>query len=73
MGVYNNLMKQKLRDRKLQVWLDNDEFNFLESYSRENHLTISELIRYWIHQSMKKDGKIKDVSIDTKIKTRRSK
>jgi len=66
-------MKEKLRDRKLQVWLDNDEFNFLERFSRGNHLTISELIRYWIHQSMKKEGLLKDISVETKIKSRRSK
>jgi len=36
-------------------------------------MTASELIRYWIHQSMKKEGLLKDISIDTKIKARRSK
>ena len=49
-------MKEKLKDKKLQVWLDSLEFNFLQNYSKTNHFTVSELIRGWIHEVMKKTG-----------------
>jgi len=38
-------MREKLKDKRLQVWLDTDEFDSIQNYSRKNHLTISELIR----------------------------
>jgi hypothetical protein len=50
------------------VWLHEKEFDYLNKYAEDNLLTASELIRYWIHQSMKKEGLLKDMSIDTKIK-----
>ena len=57
-------MRWRLKDRKLQMWVDSDEFGFLQEYSRENHLTISELIRGWIHEVMKREGyKIKEPSL----------
>ena len=57
-------MKMKLKDRKLQVWIDSDEFDFLQEYGRKNHLTVSELIRGWIHEVMKREGyEIKEPSL----------
>jgi hypothetical protein len=49
-------MREKLKDRKLQMWVDSDQFSFLQRYSKRNHLTISELIRGWIHEVMKREG-----------------
>jgi hypothetical protein len=49
-------MRDRLKDRKLQIWVDSDEFSFLQKYSKKNHLTISELIRGWIHEVMKREG-----------------
>jgi hypothetical protein len=49
-------MRNKLKDKRLQMWVDSDEFGFLLKYSKKNHLTISELIRGWIHEVMKREG-----------------
>jgi hypothetical protein len=49
-------MREKLKDKKLQLWVDSDEFSFLQEYSKRNHLTISELVRGWIHEVMKREG-----------------
>jgi len=49
-------MRDKIKDKRLQVWLDTDEFDCLQKYARKNHLNISELIRGWIHEIMKREG-----------------
>ncbi len=49
-------MRSRLKDRKLQLWVDLEEFSFLQEYSKKNHLNISELIRGWIHEVMKREG-----------------
>ncbi len=67
------MREKRIRTRLFQVWLHSKELEFINNYAEENLMTASELIRFWIHQSMKKEGKLKDISIDTKIKTRRSK
>ncbi len=64
---------KRIRTKLFNVWLNEKEFEYITNYAEENLLTASELIRHWIHQSMSKEGKLKDVSIDTKIKPRRSK
>jgi len=66
-------MRDKIKDKRLQVWLDTDEFDSLQKYARKNHLTISELIRGWIHEVMKKEGyEIKEPLLpERKIKSRR--
>jgi len=57
-------MRDKIKDKRLQVWLDTDEFDCLQKYARKNHLTMSELIRGWIHEVMKREGyKIKEPSL----------
>lgn len=60
-------MREELKDRKLQMCVDSDEFRFLQKYSKRNHLTISELIRGWIHEVMKREGyEIKEPSLPEK-------
>ena len=62
-------MRQKrIRTRLFRVWLHSKELEYITDYSEENFLNASELIRYWIHQSMKKEGFLKDISINTKPK-----
>jgi len=64
---------KRLRTKRINVWLHEKELEFLNGYSENHLMTVSELVRYWIRQSMEKEGKLKDISIDTKIKSRRSK
>jgi len=46
-----------MSDRKrMQVWLDQVEYKFIQRYAKENHLMVSELIRGWIHEIMKREG-----------------
>ena len=46
-----------MSDRKrMQVWLDQVEYKFIQGYAKENHLMVSELIRGWIHEIMKREG-----------------
>jgi len=65
-------MRDKIKDKRLQVWVDTDEFDCLQKYARKNHLTISELIRGWIHEVMKREGyEIKEPLLPEKPKKRR--
>ena len=62
-------MRQKrLRTKLFRVWLHEKELEYITNYAEDNLLSASELIRYWIHQSMKKEGLLKDISINTKPK-----
>ncbi len=49
-------MRNKLKERKLQVWVDSHEMKSLRTYAENNHLTVSELVRGWIHEVMKSQG-----------------
>ena len=60
--------QKRLRTKLFHVWLHPKELEYITNYAEENLLTASELIRYWIHQSMKKEGLLKDISINTKPK-----
>ena len=73
MEVYYTSMRYKIKDKRLQLWVDTDEFDCVQKYARKNHLTISELIRGWIHEVMKREGyEIKEPLLpETKIKKRR--
>ena len=62
-------MRQKrIRTNLFQVWLHPKEFEFLNSYAEANMLTASELIRFWIHQAMRKEGLAEEIYIQTKPK-----
>jgi len=60
--------QKRLRTKLFHVWLHKRELDYITNYAEENLLSASELIRYWIHQSMKKEGLLKDISINTKPK-----
>ncbi len=57
---------KRFRPNLIHVYLHPEEDKFVKKYAERNYLSVSELIRYWIHQSMKKEGLLKDVSINTK-------
>ena len=40
----------------IHIYLPEQEDKFLKKYAEENLLTVSELIRGWIHEVMKKEG-----------------
>jgi len=61
---------KRLRTKRINVWLHEKELEFLNGYSENHLMTVSELVRYWIHQSMKKEGLLKDISIITKPKNK---
>jgi len=62
------MQQKRIRTRLFRVWLHSKELEYISTYAAKNLLSASELIRYWIHQSMKKEGLLKDISIDTKPK-----
>lgn len=49
-------MANRFRNKLIHIYLHADEDNFLKSYSEKNYLSVSELIRGWIHEVMKKEG-----------------
>ena len=56
----------------MQVWLDSEEMEFVHKYANENHLMVSELIRGWIHEVMKREGyEIKEPSLPEPSKTKK--
>ena len=62
------MQQKRIRTRLFRVWLHTKELEYITNYAKDNLLSASELIRYWIHQSMKKEGLLKDISINTKPK-----
>ena len=51
-------MRNKIKHKRFQVWLDQIELDFVYKYAAENHMTGSELIRGWIHEVMKREDYI---------------
>ena len=52
----------------MQVWLDEIEYEFVQGYAKNNHLMVSELIRGWIHEVMRREGfEIKEPSLPERI------
>lgn len=66
-------MAKRFRPKLIHIYLHPNEDKFLRKYAEKNYLTISELIRGWIHEAMKHDGfEINQPSLP-KSKSRRSK
>ncbi|MGH7799352.1 MAG: hypothetical protein ACREOW_01825 [Thermodesulfobacteriota bacterium] len=63
----------RLRPKLIHVYLHLEEDKFLREYAERNYLSVSELIRGWIHEVMKREGyEIKEPSLpERKSKKRR--
>ena len=40
----------------IHIYLHPEEDKFIKDYAKQNFLTVSELIRGWIHETMKLEG-----------------
>jgi len=49
-------MAKRFRPNLIHIYLHPDEDEFLKSYAEKNYKTVSELIRGWIHEVMKREG-----------------
>jgi len=53
---YTNMTNKRLRTKMFQVWLHQNEYEFLIAYSEKNMMTASETVRGWLHEVMKREG-----------------
>lgn len=49
-------MAKRFRPNMIHIYLHPDEDNFVKKYAEDNYVTVSELIRGWIHEVMKIEG-----------------
>ncbi len=57
MGIYYiPMIEKRLRDKKMHIWLSNQEKDFLADYSSKALMTSSEVVRSLIKQLMKQEG-----------------
>jgi len=49
-------MAKRLRPNLIHIYLHPDEDKFLKNYAEKNYLTVSELVRGWLHEVMKIEG-----------------
>ncbi|MEQ9617827.1 MAG: hypothetical protein RIG61_01475 [Deltaproteobacteria bacterium] len=49
-------MPKRFRPKLIHIYLHEDEDHFLRKYAEDNYLSVSELIRGWIHEVMKTKG-----------------
>ena len=62
-------MTTRLRPKLIHIYLHEEEDKFLKKYASENLLSVSELIRGWTHEVMKREGyKLNEPSL---IKTKK--
>jgi len=55
---------KRLRPNLIHIYLHPEEDKFVKEYAERNYLSVSELIRGWIHEVMKRDGyKIKEPAL----------
>jgi len=60
--IYMN--PKRLRPNLIHIYLHPEEDKFVKEYAERNYLSVSELIRGWIHEVMKRDGyKIKEPAL----------
>ncbi|MEX1000146.1 MAG: hypothetical protein WD000_09375 [Thermodesulfobacteriota bacterium] len=63
-------MTKRFRPKLIHIYLHEEEDKFIKKYSEKNYLTVSELVRGWIHEVMKReDFDIKEPSLPEKSKT----
>ena len=55
---------KRFRPNLIHIYLHPEEDKFIKQYAEQNFLTVSELIRGWIHETMKREGyKINEPSL----------
>jgi len=55
---------KRLRPNLIHIYLHPEEDKFVKNYAERNYLSVSELIRGWIHEVMKREGyEIKEPSL----------
>lgn len=58
---------KRLRPNLIHIYLHSEEDKFVKNYAERNYLSVSELIRGWIHEVMKREGyEIKEPSLPEK-------
>ncbi len=63
--IYMN--PKRLRPNLIHIYLHSEEDKFVKNYAERNYLSVSELIRGWIHEVMKREGyEIKEPSLPEK-------
>jgi len=53
---YINMKPNRFRPNLIHVYLHPEENMFVRKYAESNFLSVSELIRGWIHECMKREG-----------------
>jgi len=49
-------MTKRFRSKLIHIYVHPEEDKFLKSYAEKNFLTVSELIRGWMREVMKREG-----------------
>lgn len=62
-------MIKRFRSNLIHIYLHPEENKFIKHYAEKNYLSVSELIRGWIHEVMKREGYvIKEPSLPESVK-----
>jgi len=62
----------RLRPNMIHIYLHPEEDKFIKDYAGKNYLTVSELIRGWIHEAMKREGyDIREPTLPESSKTKK--
>jgi hypothetical protein len=71
--LYIYMTPNRFRAKLIHIFLHEDEDRFVKEYASKNYLTVSELVRGWMHEVMKREGyEIKEPSMpEKKTKSRR--
>lgn len=65
-------MAKRFRPNMIHIYLHTEEDKFLRSYADTNYLTVSELIRGWVHEVMKREGyEIQEPSLPDKMRKKK--
>ena len=63
---------RRFRPKMIHVYLHPEEDKFVKGYAERNYHSVSELIRGWIHEVMKREGcEIKEPSLPEGITKKR--
>ncbi len=52
---YISMTAKRFRPNMIHIYLHPEEDKFIKDYAETNFLTVSELIRGWIHETMKSE------------------